>query len=71
MPDNKKDKSKTKEEAQKKKYLIKGTDFRFKGKTYPENTHIELTHEEYKREKNNIQLIPTKAKKEDTNGTNA
>ena len=46
------------------KYIIKGSDFRFKGKTYPEGSEIELTAAEYKAEKAKITLTPVKTVKE-------
>ncbi len=43
---------------EKQKYIIKGSDFRFQKKTYPEGSAIELTEEQYKEEGKRIDLIP-------------
>lgn len=47
-------------EEKKQKYEIEGADFRYKGKTYPEGSQIELTATEYKAEKTRITLKPVK-----------
>ena len=46
------------------KYKIARSDFRFRGKTYPEGSEIELTAAEYKAEKDKITLTPVKNVKE-------
>jgi hypothetical protein len=37
-------------------FIIKGTDFKFKGKRYPEGSEVEMTKEEHDREKGKLTL---------------
>jgi hypothetical protein len=37
-------------------FIIKGTDFKFKGKRYAEGSEVEMKKEEYEREKGKLKL---------------